>query len=239
MRKNEAVNPRLDHPWNLSQDAAEKTRAALAGQRDPRPAHPTFAGVRRVAVAAVGDRGAGLVVCDWPSGRCRRRVRAGAPREAVFLPTAPTFLAAQTLDPALSALAEPPDVLIVEEDAIRPGGFGLADHLGVRWGVPSVGVSLRCAGDWEEPPPGLDGAHVFVKDGGVPAALAVRARAHRPPLFVAPGHRVDLLGALEIVLSLPLAPRAPWPRALALARSVAAKKAPRGRAGFPRRRKVL
>lgn len=239
MRKNGTVKPRIDHPWNLSQDAADQTRADLAGQRDPRPAHSAFDGVRRVAVAAVVDRSAGLVLCDWPSGRCRRRLRAGAPQGAVFLPTAPTFLAAQTLDPALAALATPPDVLIVEEDAVRPGAFGLADHLGVRWGVPSVGISLRCAGEWEEPPPGIDGAHVFVKDGGAPAALAVRARAHRPPLFVAPGHRVDLMGALEIVLSLPLAPRAPWPRALALARSVALNKSPRAKAGFPRRRKVL
>jgi deoxyinosine 3'endonuclease (endonuclease V) len=237
MRKNGAVKPRVDHPWNLSQDAADQWRSDLAGQRDPRPAHRTWNGALRVAVVSVKDRTAGVVVCDWPSGRCRRRIRAKANRAAVYLPTAPTFLAAHTVEPALSALSDPPDIFIVEEDTIRPGGFGLADHLGVRWGVPSVGVSTACAGEWDEPPPGLDGAHVFVKDGGVPAALAVRARAHRPPLFIAPGHRMDLLGALEVVLSLPLAARAPWPRALALARSVAARN--QSRPGFPRRRKVL
>lgn len=236
MRNNGIVKPRFDHPWNLSQDTAEETRSALAAARDPRPAHRGAGGFRLAAVVAVTERGAGVVVVDWPTGRLRRRLSSPPPRAAVFLPTAPTFLNAQTVDPALIALSEPPDVFIVEEDILRPGAFGLADHLGVRWGIPSVAVSARCAGDWDEPPPGLDGAHVFVKEGGVPVALAVRARAHRPPLFVAPGHRMDLMGALDVVLSLPLDPRRAEPRVLSRARAAGTVKTSRDSS---RRRKVL
>lgn len=236
MRNNGGVKPRFDHPWNVSQDAAEEIRSALAAARDPRPVPGGTGGFRRAMVVAMTERGAGGVVVDWPGGRVRRRLSFPRPRAAVFLPTAPTFLGAQTVDPILTALPEAPDVLIVEEDSLRPGAFGLADHLGVRWGIPSVALSARCAGDWDEPPPGLDGAHVFVKDGGAPVALAVRPRAHRPPLFVAPGHRMDLMGALDVVLSLPLDPRRAEPRALGRARAALAAKKSRA---VPRRRKVL
>lgn len=236
MRKNGIVKPRFDHSWNLSQNAAEEARSALAAARDPRPAFRNMESLRRAAVVVVTERGAGVVVVDWPGGRLRRRLSSRPPRAAVFLPTAPTFLPAQTVDPTLMSLREPPDVLIVAEETLRPGAFGLADHLGVRWGIPSVAVSARCAGSWDEPPPGIDGAHVFVKEGGVPVALAVRARAHRPPLFVAPGHRMDLMGALDVVLSLPLDPRRAEPRALSRARAAGAGMKS---GASSRRRKVL
>lgn len=236
MRKNEAVKPRFDHPWNLSQDAAEEIRSALSAARDPRPAFRNTDAIKRVAVVAVSSRGAAVRVVDWPNGRLRKRLSSPLTRSSVYLPTAPTFLSAQTVDPSLGALTEAPDVLIVDEDVLRPGAFGLADHLGVRWGIPTVAVSPRCDGEWDEPPPGIDGAHVFVKEGGVPVALAVRARAHRPPLFVAPGHRMDLMGALDVVLAMPLDARRGEPRALRQARAAAAAKKPRP---FSRRRKVL
>lgn len=239
------MKPAVDHPWALSQDEAESWRSGLAARVDPRSAFRGGVLPRIVAVAAIhesrGRRTAAVVVYDYPAWRVLERAMAQGRTEEPFLPGAPTFQDAALLDPALGALTRLPDVLMVEGAGVAdPTGFGLACHLGVRWGIPSFGVTKKAHGGvWDEPPPGVEGSHVFIKDGGLPVGLVVRTRAYRPPLFLSPGHRIDLMFALDILLSCLHGQREPAP--LVAAHRWAARRQAMGR-GVDRpnrRRKVL
>jgi len=195
------------HPWTLTLDEAEDWQRRLAGRVDLRPAFRQgppigFAAVLAVDPVARGGKifGAGALV-SLPGLHVTATARVGIPVRTLFpfVPGLESFRHVPVLRGVLAKLGGAPDVLVVEGAGVaHRRRFGVASHLGLWMDRPSVGVSAVCEhGEWEPPPPGLSGAHVFIKEAGEPLGLAVRLRAHRDPLFVSPGHKMSLLSALD------------------------------------------
>jgi deoxyribonuclease V len=106
---------------------------------------------------------------------------------------------------ALNELAEPPDLLVVDGQGLaHPRRFGLACHLGVLTGIPTIGVAKTPLGAYD--PPGPDrGATAELRDRGEVVGVALRTQRDVKPVFVSIGHRIDLPTACAHVLA--LAPR--------------------------------
>jgi deoxyribonuclease V len=103
---------------------------------------------------------------------------------------------------ALAALACTPDLLLADGQGLaHPRRFGLACHLGWLVDTPTVGVAKsRLLGAFT-PPPDQRGAWAPLLDRGEVIGAAVRTRRGVKPVFVSPGHRVDVASAVRLTLA--------------------------------------
>ncbi len=138
----------------------------------------------------------------------------------VDMPYVPGFLSFREL-PALAAAwegleARPDAVLFDGQGLAHPRRMGLACHGGLLFDVPAVGCAKNLlVGDHPE----LDSragstAPIFVEDragGRERVGAAVRTRTDVRPVYVSPGHRMDLETAVELVLSVAPTYRVPEP----------------------------
>lgn len=102
---------------------------------------------------------------------------------------------------ALKGLKKRPDLLIFDGQGIaHPLGLGIAAFMGALLDAPSVGsAKTRLVGEYREPGPRRGDFADLVYKGAVVGAV-VRTRDDVKPLFVSPGHRIDVAGSVEVVL---------------------------------------
>jgi deoxyribonuclease V len=116
------------------------------------------------------------------------------------------------LEAAVRALAEPPDVLLVNATGRdHPRRAGLALQLGNVLNLPTVGITHRtllATGGW---PPDERGARRPIAIGGEPVGYWLRTRPGTRPLAVHAAWRTDPETAAQVALSATLVARTPEP----------------------------
>jgi deoxyribonuclease V len=113
---------------------------------------------------------------------------------------------------AINSLKIKPDIVLFDGQGIaHPRGLGIASHIGVLLNIPSIGCAKsRLIGDYGEP--GLKkGSRSPLKYHGRTVGSVLRTRDNTRPLFISPGHMVDLKEAVEIVLRCTSGYRIPEP----------------------------
>ena len=114
---------------------------------------------------------------------------------------------------ALAELSEQPGLLLVDGQGIaHPRGLGIAAHLGVHLDLPSIGVAKsrlygKAAGELGEE----IGSAVPLGAKGSQLGWVYRSRTNVKPLYLSPGHRVDMPSVLDFVRSLPGKTKLPEP----------------------------
>lgn len=94
-----------------------------------------------------------------------------------------------------------PQLLFINGAGVcHPRLCGIASHMGLRLNVPTIGCTTeRMAGHFD--PPGENrGDYSVVRYSPQAPALVLRSRHGLNPIFVSPGHLIDLLGAVEQTL---------------------------------------
>jgi len=120
------------------------------------------------------------------------------------VPYVPTFLGLRE-GPAIirmyKELEQKPDVIMVNGHGLaHPFRCGLATYVGIRLGVPSIGVAAgRLTGHYEEVPREA-GAWTPLRDRGETIGAVVRTRQGSPPIYVSIGHMTSLPTAVAIVM---------------------------------------
>jgi deoxyribonuclease V len=114
----------------------------------------------------------------------------------VDFPYIPSFLAFREfpiIKQVIESLSIVPSVVIVDGNGIlHPCGLGLASHVGVRLNIRTIGVAKSLLmGDIQD-------GDVFLDDQKCGCVFFSSDRVKKP-LYVSPGHRVSLDGALGIV----------------------------------------
>jgi deoxyribonuclease V len=193
-------------PLPPSVAAAERLQSALAADvvATPPPGFaPRTAAGLDVAYATDSDRvAAAVVTVDIVTGEV---VAAATAIGVAAFPYVPGLFAFRELPTLLAALAElpaRPDLLVADGHGVaHPRRFGLACHLGVETGLPTIGVAKTPMGDYPEPGPERGDTSPLL-DGGERVGVALRTRRDVKPVFVSVGHRVDLATAVPLVLAL-------------------------------------
>jgi deoxyribonuclease V len=126
--------------------------------------------------------------------------------EFPYVPGLLAFREIPVLTRAMEKLTARPDVLVCDGYGIaHPRRFGLASHLGVITGLPSLGVGKTAfVGTHAEPGPER-GDRAELVDAGEVVGGVLRTQRNVKPVFVSPGHLIDVAGACDLVLR--LAPR--------------------------------
>lgn len=194
----------LEHSWSLSIPQARALQKKLQGLRDPHP--PAGFAPRLVAGADVSmsrgsDRAwAGFVVLDVATFAVVETAVAEAPLEFPYVPGLLSFRELPPLAAAWARLTTRPDAVIFDGAGYaHPRRFGIACHGGVLFDVPTVGCAkTRLVGTHAEVPDEA-GAAVALVDRGETVGAVVRLRARTKPLYVSPGHRMDIETAVRLV----------------------------------------
>ncbi|MCU4746074.1 MULTISPECIES: endonuclease V [Streptomyces] len=220
----------LHHTTPATEDEAIARQLTLrerVSHEDSGPAPGAPATVAGVDVAYDDERGivaAAAVTLDARTLEVRERATATGP---VAFPYRPGLLAYRELPAVLDALgrlATPPDLVVCDGyGTAHPRRFGLAAHLGVLTGLPTIGVAKNpftfrhrppgpergawspLVDDAEGPqeadgPAGARGTELACHDEEVGRAL--RTQPGVKPVYVSTGHRVSLPTACAHVLNL-------------------------------------
>jgi deoxyribonuclease V len=199
------VSRPVKHRWDLPPRDAIALQARLARR------------VERVDRLGEIDHVAGVDVGFESDGRVARAAVAvlafpsleladcAVARLPVSFPYVPGLLSFREIPVVLAALASlrvTPDVLLCDGQGIaHPRRCGLASHLGLVTGLPSVGVAkTRLVGEHREPA-ARRGSRASLLDRGEVVGAVLRTRTGVKPLFVSIGHRVSLETAIRVVLA--------------------------------------
>lgn len=119
-----------------------------------------------------------------------------------YVPGLFAFRELPTLLTAFARLTTTPDLLVADGHGLaHPRRFGLACHLGVETGVPTIGVAKNPMGTYAQPAP-VRGARTPLRDGTEVVGAALRTQPNVKPIFVSVGHLLDLDTACALVLAL-------------------------------------
>ncbi len=159
---------------------------------------------------------AGVVVWD---ARSREVVESAVARVSCDFPYVPGLLSFREIPALLAALralrGRPDAVLCDGQGLAHPRRVGLACHLGLWLGVPTIGCAKsRLCGTHEEPGPRRGArADLFHRDERV--GVVLRTRDGVRPLYVSPGHLCDMESAVRTTLAAAIRYRLPEPTRLA------------------------
>lgn len=196
---------KVRHPWSLTPRQAialqQRLRSRVVTQDRLRP-------VRHVAGADVGFERDGRItraavaVLSFPE---LKLVDYAVVRAPTRFPYVPGLLSFREIPPLLAALARlrvrPQLILCDGQGVAHPRRCGLASHLGLACGIPTIGVAkTRLLGEHEEPPRSRGGwAPLF--HAGETIGAVLRTRDNVKPLYVSAGHQVGLDTAIRFVMA--------------------------------------
>ncbi len=117
-----------------------------------------------------------------------------------YLPGFLSFREVPVLKEAFYQLKVKPQVILVDgQGLLHPRGLGLASHLGLELGIPTIGVAKKpLVGDFVLPPEAR-GSWSPVYVNGQWKGIVLRTRKGVKPVFISPGHLTDLESSLRIV----------------------------------------
>jgi deoxyribonuclease V len=204
---------RINHAWNLSLPRAAELQTDLAARVLLTPLKEIPALAAGVDTAEWnGQVFAVAVVMDIQSGKVVEIGRNHAFARFSYVAGYLAFRHGPVVLKAIRQLDRDPGLFFFAGHGVcHPRLLGLASHLGLRIDRPSVGCSLeRLVGHYDPPGPHR-GDYSVVRFSPQAPGVVLRTQPGINPIFVSPGHRIDLLGAIEQTLRLTVKYRLPEP----------------------------
>ncbi|MFJ1654254.1 endonuclease V [Streptomyces sp. NPDC088337] len=206
---------RIPAGWPATEEQARAVQDELRGRvvRDEPGPPPGTGHVTGVDVAYDDERdlvAAAAVVLDAATLRVVAETTAVGRVSFPYVPGLLAFREIPTVLAALDALPCPPGLVVCDGYGLaHPRRFGLASHLGVLTGLPTIGVAKNPFTFTHEDPDTPRGSASPMLAGPDEVGRALRTRDGVKPVFVSVGHRVSLDNACAHTLALTPAHRLP------------------------------
>ena len=202
------------YAWDVDVETAIQTQETL---RSRITLENGFSKVTTVGGADVSYSGgnsllAVVLIFSYPDLKLLDNSSAAGRISFPYVPGLLAFREGPILIKAWQGLKLKPDVMIFEGQGIaHPRGIGMASHLGLWLDVPSIGCTKTPLLRTEITVGRFKGEHQPVLKEGVEVGAIVRTKTNVKPLFVSPGHRVDLPTSIRIILEICKGVRMPKP----------------------------
>lgn len=207
------------HPWNVSIEEAFQIQEELRGRVVLKN---RFSEVKTVAGSDVAYSRGGIfllgamVVLSYPELKPLDSSLASGKVTFPYLPGLFSFREGPVLLKAFDQLKIKPDLIIFDGHGIaHPRRFGLASHMGLWLDLPSVGCARTPLLKGFTSPGRSKGSFAWVYLEGEKVGAVLRTRQDVKPVFVSPGHRIDLMTSIHFILSTCRRYRIPEPLRLA------------------------
>jgi deoxyribonuclease V len=192
------------HDWNLSPAQAIALQKQMAAEVVyDRPLD--LSAVQLVAGVDVSVKNdvsqAAIVVLTFPDLQVVETSLAQRPTPFPYIPGLLSFREGPVLEEAFQTLQHEPDVLIFDGmGRAHPRRIGIASHMGLWLQKPTIGCGKTLfVGAYFEPPP-TRGAHVDLVHKGEIIGAILRTRENIKPVFISPGHLIDLESSIDLVM---------------------------------------
>jgi deoxyribonuclease V len=202
------------HRWDLSPEEAvavqKELRERIILQWDGRPVQ-SIGGVD-VSVKPETARAA-IVVIRYPELTPIEGVTADQPLVFPYIPGLLSFREGPAVLAAWNKLKHKPDVLMFDGQGIaHPRGVGIAAQMGLWLERPTIGVAKsRLFGQHEEVGPKRGERADLVDRKGNAIGTVLRTKEKTNPLYISPGHLMDVRHATDFVLACVAGYRLPEP----------------------------
>ncbi|NVJ04245.1 endonuclease V [Myxococcus sp. AM001] len=191
--------------WDVTPSEAVELQRRLREQLVLRP--PPGLKVERIAGADIStekgnDTGfGGLVVLDVETLAPVAQAGAAVTLHFPYVPGLLSFRELPIIAAAWERLTVRPDVVIFDgHGTAHPRRMGIACHGGLLFGVPSIGCAKSLLVGTHGPLGEARGSTAPLMHKGEVVGMAVRTRKGVQPVYVSPGHLMDLPTAVEWVL---------------------------------------
>lgn len=192
------------HSWTLDPAQAvqlqNELRQRIALQWDGRRVN-TVAGVDMSLTDEKAH--AAIVVLRFPDLTAIEGVTADAPLNFPYVPGLLSFREGPAILAAWAKLQHLPDLVMIDGQGIaHPRSIGIASHMGLWLQRPTIGVGKsKLYGTFEMPGPNAGDATDLIdpKTKHIIGAV-LRSKVRSNPLFISPGHLIDVPRAVDFVM---------------------------------------
>lgn len=191
-----------DLNWPVTVDEARIVQAGIVERVRVTPLRKKIRSVAGIDAAFTGGKTiAAVTVSGFPSLDLREERECVAETRFPYIPGYLSFREGPAMICAYERLRVKPDLIIFDGQGIaHPGRAGIASHIGVLLGKPSIGCAKsRLVGEFEEPA-SRKGSWNYLYYKGEAAGAVVRTRDGVKPLFISPGNLVTIEDAVELIL---------------------------------------
>jgi deoxyribonuclease V len=201
------------HRWDVSPEEAVAIQHSLREKVSLTPDVGEVKFIAGVDTSAKDVARAAVVILSYPELELLEVARSEKPLHFPYVPGLLSFREGPAILASFQKLSRWPDLVFFDGQGVsHPRKIGIASHIGVLLGLPTIGVAkspLAVRGQEPGPEPG-DWTPWHNRKGEVLAA-ALRTKPRTKPIFISPGHRIDLTSAVEYVLSTVRGYRLPEP----------------------------
>lgn len=203
------------HTWDLTPKEAVALQKELADQatdEEPAPECRLIAGADVSYDKHSDTMWAAVVVLDAKDASIVETRHAVRDTHFPYVPGFLSFREAPALLEAFAQIESKVDAVLFDGQGMaHPRRFGIASHVGLWLDLPTVGCAkTRLIGEYKEPKAKRGSTSPLTKDDETIGAV-VRTKDSVKPLYISPGHRIDLEGAVELTLAMSRGYRLPEP----------------------------
>jgi deoxyribonuclease V len=197
------VNPKLIHPWKLELLEAKGLQDKLCLQvRIEKPSQsPSL--IAGVDLAYIRDQNLAIgaaIVFRLPE--LDPIAQATTCQEIVYpyIPGLLSFREGPVVLATLQKITSAPDAIIFDGQGIaHPKGLGLASHMGVLLDIPTIGCAKKPLIGHYDPVGEEPGEFSLLLYNSKVVGAALRTKRNTKPVFVSPGHKIDLGTSIELI----------------------------------------
>jgi deoxyribonuclease V len=145
---------------------------------------------------------AAVVVLSYPELQVVETVLARQPTPFPYIPGLLSFREGPALVEAFEKLQTVPDVFVFDGmGRAHPRRMGIAAHMGLWLQKPTIGCGkTHLTGKYTEPET-PKGSYSNLTDRGEVIGVVLRTRDNVKPVYISPGHLIDLPSSIEIIMA--------------------------------------
>lgn len=193
------------HDWNLSPHNAVQLQKEL---RDKVIIKPLEREIKTIAGADISfnkyspEIYAGIVVLKFPTLETIEEVGVVTTTEFPYIPGLLSFRESPAVLDVWSKLKTEPDAVMFDGQGIaHPRRIGIASHVGLMINRPTIGCAKSVlVGKFDEPEK-TRGSWSEMIDKGEIVGAALRTKNNVQPVYISPGHLIDLQSAVDLALA--------------------------------------
>ncbi|MBL7130719.1 MAG: endonuclease V [Candidatus Omnitrophica bacterium] len=202
------------HSWNISPQKAIKIQLGLKNRISLRNLSKKIRIIAGCDASFKDNKAIGVVVVmRYPELKVIETIKKESRINFPYIPGLLTFREGPVLLRCFKVLHYEPDIIIFDGQGIAHfRNMGLATHLGILLSKPSIGCAKSRLTGIIKQPALKKGAYTLIKDSrGEIIGATLRSRDNIKPIFVSPGHKINLKDSMRIILGCSRGFRIPEP----------------------------